>query len=50
MNAKARQELRDRLLGAIRDAARECERTRRWVLALIAGIVGAIVTLIGALR
>jgi two-component SAPR family response regulator len=27
---KARQELRDRLLRAIRDAARECERTRRW--------------------
>ena len=26
----ARQELRDRLLGAIRDAARECERARRW--------------------
>jgi LuxR family transcriptional regulator, maltose regulon positive regulatory protein len=27
---KVRQELRDRLLRAIRDAARECERTRRW--------------------
>jgi LuxR family maltose regulon positive regulatory protein len=27
---KARQELRDRLLRAIRDAARECEHTRRW--------------------
>src|SRR6202521_319579 len=27
---KARQELRDRLLRAIRDAACECERTRRW--------------------
>jgi DNA-binding SARP family transcriptional activator len=27
---KARQELRDRLLGAIRDTARECERARRW--------------------
>jgi LuxR family maltose regulon positive regulatory protein len=27
---KARQELRDRLLCAIRDAARECERARRW--------------------
>jgi len=27
---KARQELRDRLLRAIRDAARECERARRW--------------------
>jgi two-component SAPR family response regulator len=27
---KARQELRDRLLRAIRDAARECERSRRW--------------------
>jgi LuxR family transcriptional regulator, maltose regulon positive regulatory protein len=27
---KARQELRDRLLGAIRDAARECEHARRW--------------------
>jgi LuxR family maltose regulon positive regulatory protein len=27
---KAREELRDRLLGAIRDAARECERARRW--------------------
>jgi LuxR family maltose regulon positive regulatory protein len=28
---KARQELRDRLLRAIRDAARECEYARRWV-------------------
>src|ERR1700675_4664927 len=28
---KARQELRDRLLRAIRDAARECEHARRWV-------------------
>jgi LuxR family maltose regulon positive regulatory protein len=27
---KARQELRDRLLRVIRDAARECERARRW--------------------
>ena len=27
---KARQELRDRLLRAIRDAARECERARQW--------------------
>src|ERR1700728_4343555 len=27
---KARQELRDRLLRAIRDAARECERACRW--------------------
>jgi LuxR family maltose regulon positive regulatory protein len=27
---KARHGLRDRLLGAIRDAARECERARRW--------------------
>jgi LuxR family maltose regulon positive regulatory protein len=27
---KARQELRDRLLGAIRGAARECEHARRW--------------------
>jgi LuxR family maltose regulon positive regulatory protein len=27
---KARQELRDRLLRAIRDAARECEQARRW--------------------
>jgi hypothetical protein len=27
---KARQELRDRLLRAIRDAACECERARRW--------------------
>jgi len=27
---KARQELRDRLLRAIRDAARECERARHW--------------------
>ncbi len=27
---KARQELRDRLLRAIRDAARACERARRW--------------------
>jgi two-component SAPR family response regulator len=27
---KARQELSDRLLRAIRDAARECERARRW--------------------
>jgi LuxR family transcriptional regulator, maltose regulon positive regulatory protein len=27
---KARQELRDRVLRAIRDAARECERARRW--------------------
>ena len=27
---KVRQELRDRLLRAIRDAARECERGRRW--------------------
>jgi two-component SAPR family response regulator len=27
---KARQELRDRLLQAIRDAARECERARHW--------------------
>src|SRR6202049_2474686 len=27
---KARQALRDRLLRAIRDAARECERARRW--------------------
>ena len=27
---KARQELRDRLLRAIRDAAHECERARRW--------------------
>jgi LuxR family maltose regulon positive regulatory protein len=27
---KARHELRDRLLCAIRDAARECERVRRW--------------------
>jgi len=27
---KARQELRDRLLRAIRDAARECERARLW--------------------
>jgi two-component SAPR family response regulator len=27
---KARQEMRDRLLHAIRDAARECERARRW--------------------
>jgi LuxR family transcriptional regulator, maltose regulon positive regulatory protein len=27
---KARYELRDRLLRAIRDAARECERARRW--------------------
>jgi len=27
---KARQELRDRLLRAIRDAARECEHKRRW--------------------
>jgi LuxR family transcriptional regulator, maltose regulon positive regulatory protein len=27
---KARQELRDRLLRAIRDAARECERAHRW--------------------
>lgn len=27
---KARQELRDRLLPAIRDAARECERAGRW--------------------
>jgi LuxR family maltose regulon positive regulatory protein len=27
---KARQELRDRLLRAVRDAARECERARRW--------------------
>src|SRR6202043_1374513 len=27
---KARQELRDRLLRAFRDAARECERMRRW--------------------
>jgi len=27
---RARQELRDRLLHAIRDAARECERVRRW--------------------
>jgi len=27
---KARQELRDRLLRAIRDAARECEHARRW--------------------
>jgi LuxR family maltose regulon positive regulatory protein len=27
---KVRQELRDRLLGAIRDAARQCERARRW--------------------
>src|ERR1700722_1951615 len=27
---KTRQELRDRLLRAIRDAARECERARRW--------------------
>ena len=27
---QARQELRDRLLRAIRDAARECERARRW--------------------
>ena len=27
---KARQGLRDRLLRAIRDAARECERARRW--------------------
>ena len=27
---KARHELRDRLLRAIRDAARECERARRW--------------------
>jgi len=27
---KARQELRDRLLRAIRDVARECERARRW--------------------
>jgi LuxR family maltose regulon positive regulatory protein len=27
---KARQELRDRLLRAIRDAARECEGARRW--------------------
>src|SRR5271168_298419 len=27
---RARQELRDALLGAIRDAARQCERARRW--------------------
>jgi two-component SAPR family response regulator len=27
---KARQELRDRLLRAIRDTARECEHVRRW--------------------
>ena len=27
---KARQELRDRLLRAIRDAARKCEHARRW--------------------
>jgi LuxR family maltose regulon positive regulatory protein len=27
---RTRQELRDRLLRAIRDAARECERARRW--------------------
>src|ERR1700678_972399 len=27
---KARQELRDRMLQAIRDAARECEHARRW--------------------
>jgi LuxR family transcriptional regulator, maltose regulon positive regulatory protein len=27
---RARQELRDRLLRAIRDAARQCERARRW--------------------
>jgi LuxR family maltose regulon positive regulatory protein len=27
---KARHELRDRLLRAVRDAARECERARRW--------------------
>jgi two-component SAPR family response regulator len=27
---KARQELRDHLLGAIRDAARECEHARHW--------------------
>jgi LuxR family transcriptional regulator, maltose regulon positive regulatory protein len=27
---KARQELRDRMLRAIRDAARECEHARRW--------------------
>ena len=27
---KARQELRDRFLRAIRDAARQCERARRW--------------------
>jgi LuxR family transcriptional regulator, maltose regulon positive regulatory protein len=27
---EARQEMRDRLLRAIRDAARECERARRW--------------------
>jgi LuxR family transcriptional regulator, maltose regulon positive regulatory protein len=27
---KARQELRDRLLRAVRDAARECEHARRW--------------------
>ncbi len=27
---KARQELRDRLLRAIRDAARQCEHARRW--------------------
>jgi GAF domain-containing protein len=27
---KARQELRDSLLRAIRDAARECEHARRW--------------------
>jgi DNA-binding SARP family transcriptional activator len=27
---KAHQELRDRLLRAIRDAARECEQARRW--------------------
>jgi LuxR family maltose regulon positive regulatory protein len=31
---QARQELRDRLLHAIRDAARECERARRWEDAL----------------
>ena len=28
--SKARQDLRDRLLRAIRDAARECEHARRW--------------------
>jgi len=27
---QARLELRDRLLRAVRDAARECERARRW--------------------